>query len=512
MSAVLGEPYTYRFIDSTLDPGAGYDHVARCAVKVSGTRFVLGRVVDGEFRLACLDSDGDLIGTYTWSSYISGQVFEECDFVLLPIASGTFAVVVRQYNLNVSGGTLTARTRVVIVTWTGAAPTLGTPYDLTNASPANAYDWYAYASSSGHILINRLHYTAGVADAEDYLTLQVSGTTVSAGGTAPVATLRRSGWGAVNLGGGYWVDGTEVTGGGVKIQLVQITGATVTVHSEAAITGSTADWYWDSGGASGLVAVNASTLATTVVIPSRSGTTPTYTSFAAAVRMGHGDGTALIDGYQVGVAGETASVADGGDPPTYTDEAGDARLYVGSVAVSSTARLTFDSTRTRRGWSTVQLTADLIILAWAERAQDGTDSLIQIQPVIPAVDTTGVDDVTSVLTNYLGGDILQRYFIDQPSYLALLTADPTALGSTASEVVGGDYERLPCVWSVPGTKTIGLGALRFINMPACTVSWLAVMDAAVGGHMLTAKALPAPIPVVDSAEFRVGANAIVLTL
>lgn len=153
------------------------------------------------------------------------------------------------------------------------------------------------------------------------------------------------------------------------------------------------------------------------------------------------------------------------------------------------------------------------LLVWTENDLDtGADCLVRIQPVIPATDVTGVDDVTSIITNYLGGAILQRYLIDNPSYLALFTADPTALGSTTNEVVGGSYARLLCTWSGPGTKTSGLGALRFLNLPACTVTHIGVMDALTGGHMLIAKALPAPIPILSSAELRLGANSIVVTL
>jgi hypothetical protein len=120
--------------------------------------------------------------------------------------------------------------------------------------------------------------------------------------------------------------------------------------------------------------------------------------------------------------------------------------------------------------------------------------------------------MASVLTNYFGGLVLQHYLRDNPSWLALFTADPTVTGSLVNEVTGGSYARLSAVWSAPGSKSTGLGALRFLNMPACTVTHFAVADALSGGNLLLISALPVAISVVDSAEVRVPTNAIVVTL
>lgn len=120
--------------------------------------------------------------------------------------------------------------------------------------------------------------------------------------------------------------------------------------------------------------------------------------------------------------------------------------------------------------------------------------------------------MASVLSNYFGGAILQRYLLDSPTWLALFTADPTVTGSLVNEVVGGSYARLPAVWTAPGSKSTGLGALRFLNMPACTLTHYAVADALSGGHLLVVASFTAPIAVVDSAEVRIPANSIVVTL
>jgi len=120
--------------------------------------------------------------------------------------------------------------------------------------------------------------------------------------------------------------------------------------------------------------------------------------------------------------------------------------------------------------------------------------------------------MTSVMTNYLGGATLQHYLIDSPSWIALLTADPTVTGSLVNEVVGGSYARLPAVWSTPGSKSTGLGPLRFLNLPACTVTYIAVADALAGGHLLIVHQLAAPAVIPDSGELRFPDNAVVVTL
>lgn len=210
----------------------------------------------------------------------------------------------------------------------------------------------------------------------------------------------------------------------------------------------------------------------------------------------------------------STTTPDPGATTTNTTAPGDLAAVLVDPGVAATPALLVDGSQRGYGNLTaVKLGNGKGILAWTENDLDtGTDCLIRVQPLVPATDVTGVDDVGSIITNYLGGAVLQRYLIDNPSYLALFTANPTALGLTTNEVVGGSYARLLCTWSAPGTKTSGLGALRFLNLPACTVTHLGVMDALTGGHMLIAKALPAPIPVLSSAELRVGANAIVITL
>lgn len=522
MSAVLGPQYDIRLFDSTL-VSTRFVQSVPCVGKVSLERFVAAGCDGDRWLLACYEADGTQVGdVFEWPSYATGQIPATTDLYLLGVDEGVFAVVaayLADYDES-DPDAYVVITRVVLVDWSGDAPTLGTPYDLTNADPYDAFEWRPMAANTATLLFTRTRWVLSSYDSAAYFTLQRSGLALSAGGTAALTADRTGGRSTIHIGGGWWADATTGETDDVpRIQLVATSGATVNVWGETTVTGLDDTWRWTARGfgSGALVAISQSDEGV-CVIPNRTGTTPTWTKFDLPLLVDTATATAPMDGYQIALAVEAVTVSDGvdydPDPPDYNVDPGDLYVVQGNVSITSAVKVRDEApTRDIGGMASTYLSPDRIIVAWSETDLDtASDCLIRIQPIISASDTTGVDDVTSVMTNWLGGDILATYFTGQDTYLALLTGDPTALGSTAAEVVGGDYERLLCDWTTPGTKTIGLGALRFVNMPACTVSWLAVMDAAVGGHMLIAKALPVPITVPSSAEFRLAANAIVLTL
>lgn len=120
--------------------------------------------------------------------------------------------------------------------------------------------------------------------------------------------------------------------------------------------------------------------------------------------------------------------------------------------------------------------------------------------------------MSSVISNYLGNAALQLYFRTNPTWLALHESDPTVLGSLGTELVGGDYEREPATWSSPSAKTITLATLiRYDNLPACTIEWFGVWDAAISGHMLVSVDVGTGIVVVDSARLMVPAGDVAIT-
>lgn len=107
--------------------------------------------------------------------------------------------------------------------------------------------------------------------------------------------------------------------------------------------------------------------------------------------------------------------------------------------------------------------------------------------------------MASVLTNYLGNLVLKRYLVDTPCWLALFTADPTVLSSLVNEVAGGDYIRQRYYGTAPGSKTSGNTLqLVFDNMPACTVTHLALASAQFAGSLLVISPRLAPVIVVGA--------------
>lgn len=122
--------------------------------------------------------------------------------------------------------------------------------------------------------------------------------------------------------------------------------------------------------------------------------------------------------------------------------------------------------------------------------------------------------MSSVLSNYFGNQILAHYLIASPSWLALHSVDPTVLGDAASEVAGGDYARQRASWSAPGSKTVAsTTALTFVGMPAATVTYLGVWDAASGGNLLVTVPLGGDgVEVAESGHFLVAAGDVAITV
>lgn len=67
-------------------------------------------------------------------------------------------------------------------------------------------------------------------------------------------------------------------------------------------------------------------------------------------------------------------------------------------------------------------------------------------------------------------------------YVALFNGNPTSGGT---EVSGGSYARQVATFSAPSSGTVSnSGALTFSNMPATTVSYVAIYDASTSGNLL----------------------------
>ena len=99
-------------------------------------------------------------------------------------------------------------------------------------------------------------------------------------------------------------------------------------------------------------------------------------------------------------------------------------------------------------------------------------------------------------------------------YLALHTADPTDAGSGA-EVSGGSYARQACAFDAAhatGGNTANTDAESFTNMPACTVRYIGIWDAASSGNLLFHTAVDTDKAVLAGDTISVAAGAVTITL
>lgn len=100
------------------------------------------------------------------------------------------------------------------------------------------------------------------------------------------------------------------------------------------------------------------------------------------------------------------------------------------------------------------------------------------------------------ITNYLGNAILTTRFTSVSTYLSLHTSDPGTNGSGATELIGGGYARQLLAWTTASNRTIAnTNAMKFLNLTAGTVTYLAIWDALSGGNCLYSVAMPTPMVV-----------------
>lgn len=97
------------------------------------------------------------------------------------------------------------------------------------------------------------------------------------------------------------------------------------------------------------------------------------------------------------------------------------------------------------------------------------------------------------LENKILDHVLKVAAYTQPAnvYVALFTAAPSDSGG-GTEVAGGSYARQTSTWAAAsGGATANSASINFPNMPACTVTHVALFDAVSGGNMLYHGALTA---------------------
>lgn len=125
------------------------------------------------------------------------------------------------------------------------------------------------------------------------------------------------------------------------------------------------------------------------------------------------------------------------------------------------------------------------------------------------------------LSDYLEKALLDHSLANVPyappplHYVSLHTASPGESGTPSGEVAGGSYARAMATFAA---ATLGAGttsntnALAFTSMPAVTVTFVAVYDAATGGNMLYYGALTTAVAVTAGGTFVINAGGMSVAL
>lgn len=112
---------------------------------------------------------------------------------------------------------------------------------------------------------------------------------------------------------------------------------------------------------------------------------------------------------------------------------------------------------------------------------------------------------TANLSLYGGNLALEFLFRRSGLYLALHTADPTALGLASTELAGDGYARQPISFTVPsGKATTNAVKAYFAGLPPAIIWGMAVWDSSSAlGNMILPIRLPNPIPVPEDGMFKI---------
>jgi len=96
-------------------------------------------------------------------------------------------------------------------------------------------------------------------------------------------------------------------------------------------------------------------------------------------------------------------------------------------------------------------------------------------------------------------------------YVSLHSADPGETG--ANEISGGGYARQQVTFNAPsGGSMTNSNLLRWNNMPAVTVTHVALWDAPTAGNCLWTGALTASVTVSAGASFEIAPGNLTVTL
>ena len=116
--------------------------------------------------------------------------------------------------------------------------------------------------------------------------------------------------------------------------------------------------------------------------------------------------------------------------------------------------------------------------------------------------------MSTILRDDLIDHILRNTAYTSPTtiYVALYTDDPT-VADTGTEVTGGSYARQTVAFGAPSSgATSSTGAVTFTNMPATTITHVALRDDLSAGNLLFFGALSTEITTTagDTVTFALG--------
>lgn len=118
------------------------------------------------------------------------------------------------------------------------------------------------------------------------------------------------------------------------------------------------------------------------------------------------------------------------------------------------------------------------------------------------------DAKTNYLENALLNHVLRGVTYTPASnlYLALLTADPGEPGAL-TEVSGGSYARQEITFNAAANgQASSSNAQVYGNLPAATITHVAIIDALTTGNVLYYKELPTPVQVLAGNELTFSAG------
>lgn len=117
---------------------------------------------------------------------------------------------------------------------------------------------------------------------------------------------------------------------------------------------------------------------------------------------------------------------------------------------------------------------------------------------------------TGYLTNW-GANTAAEAVLLAPTWLGLHVDDPTPLGTSSSELLGGGYARQPIAFAVSASRAkVSSNAQVFSGLLAAAVGFFAVHTAVSGGNIIMVIDLDDPIVVALNGQLIVPAGDIAL--